>query len=307
MELILAPMAGVTDYAFRKLCKEQGADFLYTEMVSAKALFYKDKKTKLLLKTDDSEKPIAAQIFGHEPDIMAYGAKVVEQMGFCGVDINAGCPAPKIVKNGEGSALMRTPGLLAEVVCAVKQAVSVPVSVKLRAGWDGDSMNVIECARLCQEAGADRVAVHGRTRELFYSGKADWNMIASVKQALSIPVIANGDIFDWADALAVLEQTHADALMIGRGALGNPWVFCRIRAALNGEQAIPCPTTENKLTMAKRHLDLLIEQKGEYIGVREARKHIGWYVKGIRNASGIKERVNRAKTREEMLAVLAGD
>lgn len=302
--VILAPMAGVTDYPMRSICKDFGVGLLYTEMVSAKALYYKDEKTKKLLKTNCSEKPISAQIFGSEPKIMAYAAKYIEDLGFDILDINMGCPTPKIVKNGEGSALMKNPNLISDILHDVVKAVKIPVTIKIRTGWDDTSKNAVEIAKIAESFGVSAIAVHGRTKEMMYSGFVDLDTIKKVKMAVKISVIANGDIKDAFSAKNTLEYTNADAIMIGRAALGNPFIFEKIVKYLNNNEIIDDLSIQKKLEIINKHLNLLVLEKGEYIGIKEARKHILWYVKGFRNASKIKELVNRANTLCEMEKIL---
>jgi tRNA-dihydrouridine synthase B len=302
--VFLAPMAGVTDLPFRLLCKEQGCGLVYTEMVSAKGLYYEDKKTETLLQIDEREKPVAVQIFGSDPDIMAQIANEAASTGASIVDINMGCPTPKIVKNGEGSALMLNPNLVGRIVKAVSQAVHLPVTVKVRKGWDEGSINADEIAMIAEENGAKAVTVHGRTREQFYSGKADWDIIKQVKQSVKIPVIGNGDIVTPEDAKRMLEYTGCDGIMIGRGAQGNPWIFSRVIHYLNTGELLPEPTPQEKINKAIENVRLLVQYKGEYVGIREARKHVAWYIKGLRNAARVKEAVNRITTLSEMESLL---
>jgi tRNA-dihydrouridine synthase B len=298
--VFLAPMAGVTDLPFRLLCKEQGCGLVYTEMVSAKGLYYKDKKTETLLQIDEREKPVAVQIFGSDPDIMAQIANEVAKTGASIIDINMGCPTPKIVKNGEGCALMLKPALIGEIVKAVSQAVDLPVTVKIRKGWDDLHVNADEVAVIAEENGAAAIAVHGRTREQFYSGQADWDIIKKVKRSVKIPVIGNGDITTPEDAKNMIEHTGCDGIMIGRGAQGNPWVFSSVIHYLNTGELLEQPTPQQKIDKAIEHIRLLVEYKGERIGIREARKHVAWYVKGLRNAAKVKQEVNRIDTLNEM-------
>ena len=298
--IFLAPMAGVTDLPYRVLCKEQGAGLTCTEMISAKGMYYKDEKSWKLAQLNESEVPAAIQIFGSEPDILAYAAEKLNDSEAAILDINMGCPTPKITKNGEGSALMLKPALAGELIRAVVAVSKKPVTVKIRKGWDDEHVNAVEFALIAEKSGAAAIAVHGRTREQFYSGKADWDIIKKVKDAVSIPVIGNGDIYMPEGALRMLESTGCDALMIGRGAQGNPWIFKRILHYINEGELLAEPDLEEKKQMVLRHLDMLVELKGEYTGVREMRKHISWYVKGSRNSSHFKDRVFKAVTQEEM-------
>lgn len=289
----LAPMAGITDAPTRRLCKEQGAALTYSEMVSGKGLWYKDKNTGKLLQIYEDEKPVAIQIFGHEPDVMAFTARELDSYENALLDINMGCPVPKIVKNGEGSALMKNPDLVYDIVSAVVKNSSKPVTAKIRAGWDENSLNAVEVAHAISAAGAAAVAVHGRTREQFYSGNADWSVIAKVKRAVDIPVIGNGDVVDAESALRMMDETGCDFVMVGRGALGNPWIFRELEAAWRGEPAPENPTTEDKKQMMLRHFRDLMEMKGEYAAVREMRKHVGWYLKGVHGAASFRGAVNQ--------------
>ncbi len=302
--IFLAPMAGVTDLPFRVLCREQGCGFIYSEMISAKGMYYKDEKSWKLAELSEAELPAAIQIFGSEPDIMAYAADKLNDSAAAVIDINMGCPTPKITKNGEGSALMLKPELAGEIIKTVAAASKKPVTVKMRKSWDDGSINAVEFAVMAEKSGAAAVAVHGRTREQFYSGKADWDIIRSVKKAVSIPVIGNGDIYSPEDVVRMLEHTGCDAVMVGRGAQGNPWIFKRINHYIKTGKILPVPDIEEKKSMMLRHLTMLIDLKGEYTGVREMRKHISWYTKGCRNSGHFKDRVFRAASQEEMAALI---
>lgn len=290
--LALAPMAGVTDLAFRQICREHGAALTVTEMVSTKALCYQDKKTPRLLALGTDEHPAAAQVFGHEPETMAEGAKIARAVSGCDImDINMGCPAPKIVNNGDGSALMRDPVLAARVIEAVVKAVDVPVTVKFRKGWDEKSVNCVEFARMAEAAGAAAITIHGRTRAQQYSGKADWDAIRAVKQAVSIPVFANGDVAEPADAVRILEHTGADAVMIGRGALGDPWIFERANVLIETGVCPPLPPFAERIDTAVRQIELAAEQKGERVAMLEARRHVNCYLKYERGLKSFKTRI----------------
>ena len=299
--MVLAPMAGVTDRAFRQICREQGAALTVTEMVSAKALTYGDKKTPGLLALGETEHPAAAQIFGHEPETMAEGAKIAREISGCDIiDINMGCPAPKIAGNGDGSALMRDPTLAARVIEAVVHAVDVPVTVKFRKGWNEKSVNCVEFARMAEQAGAAAIAVHGRTRAQQYSGSADWDAIAAVKQAVSIPVIANGDVAVPEDAARILEHTGADAVMVGRGALGNPWIFSRANALLDTGVCPPLPPFAERIDTAVRQIELAAAYKGERVAMLEARRHVNWYLKGQSGLKAFKMRICALERLDEL-------
>ncbi len=302
--LFLAPMAGVTDKAFRLITKPFGPALMVTEMVSGKGLHYGSSRTESLLAAEDAEKPVAAQIFGHDPEIMGEIATDALKYGAAMIDINMGCPAPKIVNNGDGSAMMKDPKNAGAVIAAVRKAVSVPVTVKFRMGWDDAHINAVEFARIAEANGADAVTVHGRTREAFYSGTANWSIIGEVKKAVSIPVIGNGDITDGPSAKAMLEQTGCDGIMIGRAAQGNPWIFRNILHYFETGEILPPPTLSQRVEVAARHLELLVKHKGEHRGILEGRKHMSWYFKGIPGGAPLRERFNKACTYQEMVELL---
>lgn len=290
--VFLAPMAGVTDIIFRGICKDMGCGLVYTEMISAKALYYGSENTKELLKVSHKESPVAVQIFGSEPLVMAKACDYFnDNKDICIVDINMGCPAHKIVKNGDGSALMKNPKLAADIVREVKRASIKPVTVKFRKGFDSSNINAVEFAKRIEDAGADAVTVHGRTREQMYEGKADWNIITEVKEQLSIPVIGNGDVFSAKDALEIKKQTQCDGIMVARGAMGNPWIFREINQALKGEIIVK-PSVEEKIDLCIDHLKFAVDYYGEAKAVREMRKNIAWYLKGLKNSTDIKNKVN---------------
>lgn len=302
--LVLAPMAGVTDLPFRILCKEQGCGLLYTEMVSAKAVLYNNKNTEALLQVEQGENPISLQLFGSDPQIMADMAKRLEERPFDIFDVNMGCPVPKIVNNGEGSALMKNPLLVGQIVEAMAKAVNKPVTVKIRKGFNDDMVNAPEIAHIIEESGGAAVAVHGRTREQFYSGKADWDIIRQVVERVNIPVIGNGDVCSAEDVIAMEEQTGCDAVMIGRGARGNPWIFSRINEYRRTGVLPPKPDVEEIKRMIKRHAQLQLKYKGEYLGIREMRKHVAWYTTGLKDSAALRNEVNLTESMDELFALL---
>ena len=302
--VFLAPMAGITDRPFRTLCHEMGSGLVYSEMVSAKGIYYNNENTKQLLDIGEEEMPAALQLFGSEPEIMGAMGKKIEGINSGIIDINMGCPVPKVVKNGEGSALMKTPELAGRIIKALVEMQKKPVTIKIRKGFDDTCINAVEMAQIAEENGASAVAVHGRTREQYYSGKADWDIIKKVKKAVSIPVIGNGDIFKPQDAADMLEYTGCDAVMIARGAQGNPWIFKRTIAYLENGILLDEPTPQEKVSMALRHARMLIDYKGEFVGVRQMRAHMAWYIKGVQGASVIRDKINHCESYEEMAELL---
>lgn len=304
--VFLAPMAGVTDLVFRVICKEMDCGMVYSEMVSAKGVQHNNKNTKELLKVDERERPVAMQMFGSDPEIMAEMARKLNEYEDIDIlDINMGCPAPKIVKNGEGSALTLNPKLVGEIISAVSKASEKPVTVKFRKGFDDQHLNALEIGKIAEESGAKAVTIHGRTREQYYAGKADWDIIKALKEEIkTIPVIGNGDIFTPEDAKKMLEYTGCDAVMIGRGSQGNPFIFKRTVEYLENGVLLPEPTWEDRLDIAEKHMDMLADYKGEVIGIREMRKHLGWYIKGLPHSAEMRVKINATSGRENMRDVL---
>ncbi len=301
---VLAPMAGVTDLPFRLLCKEQGAGLLCMEMISAKALQYNNRNTKALLEIDTRECPVSLQLFGADPDIISEQAKRIEELPFQILDINMGCPVPKVVRNGEGSALMNQPKLVYDIVYKTVRAIQKPVTVKIRKGFNDESVNAVEIARIIEEAGGAAVAVHGRTREQYYSGKVDWDIIRQVKEALKIPVIGNGDVTSGKRAIAMMEQTGCDGVMIGRGAQGNPWIFRELLEYERTGQIPERPSKEKIRETMLRHARLQIAFKGDYLGIREMRKHVAWYTKGLEGSARLRDDINKVESYEELEELL---
>lgn len=299
--VILAPMAGVTDLPFRLLCKEQGVGLNCMEMVSAKAIYYNNKNTEDLMQIHPQETPVSLQLFGSDPDIISEMAKRIEERPFAILDINMGCPVPKVVNNGEGSALMKNPKLVEEILTKLVKAIHKPVTVKIRKGFNDTNVNAVEIARIAEACGVAAVAVHGRTREQYYSGKADWEIIAAVKEAVKIPVIGNGDVVDAYSAKALQEQTGCDGIMVGRAAQGNPWIFKEITTYLETGEILPKPTPEQVKEVVIRHAKLQLEFKGEYTGVREMRKHLSWYTTGYPNSARFRQMINSMESMDELL------
>lgn len=297
---LLAPLAGITDAPMRRICKNQGAALVYSEMISAKGLWYKDRNTERLLYMYEDEGPVALQLFGSEPEIMSVAAAKLEERRNVILDVNMGCPVPKVVKNGEGSALLKNPELAGRIIEAMVRETGKPVTAKIRMGWDDNSVNAVEVAKILEQAGASAVAVHGRTREQYYTGKADWDIIREVKQAVNIPVIGNGDIFSGQDAFDMMEQTGCDFVMIARGALGNPWIFAEAKALWEGRKLPKEPDANEKREMLEKHFCDLLELKGEYAAVREMRKHTGWYLKGMPGAAAMRRKINQITDAQEL-------
>lgn len=303
-KLILAPMAGVCDLPFRLLCKEKGCDILYTEMISAKGLYYNNKNTGPLLMTTEEEKPIGVQLFGSDPELLADMANKIEDRGFAFVDVNMGCPVPKIVNNGEGSALMKDPKLIGDIVSAMVKKCRLPITIKIRSGFDEEHINAPEIAHIAEVSGASAIAVHGRTRSQYYSGHADWDVIRQVKERVTIPVIGNGDINDVFDVIKMREQTGCDGFMIGRGAQGNPWIFKQIQYQLETGEELPRPSKREVADMMLLHARLQLQVKGDYIGIREIRKHAAWYTAGYKNSSKLRGKINEVESYAQLEELL---
>ncbi len=302
--IVLAPMAGVTDLPFRLLCKRQGVGLICMEMVSAKAIMYNNKNTEKLLEIEPEEMPVSLQFFGNDPEIMASQAARIEDRPFAILDINMGCPVPKVVNNGEGSALLKNPKLAAEIVKKVSGAISKPVTVKIRKGFDEEHVNAVEMAKYLEDAGAAAIAVHGRTREQYYSGKADWEIIAKVKEAVSIPVIGNGDIDGPLAAEKMIKETGVDGIMVGRASQGNPWIFSEIRHYLETGELAERPSIDEIKRMIHEHSKLMLKVKGEYIGIREMRRHVSWYTAGMHGSAALRKRVCAVESFDELYALL---
>ncbi len=302
--VVLAPMAGVTDFAFREICRSCGAALTTTEMVSARALTYGDHKSRELLMPGDDETPMAVQLFGHEPDVMEQAAGIAAELsGAAVLDINMGCPVGKIVKSGDGSALMKTPELAAHIIEKACKAVSVPVTVKFRKGWDHGSVNAVEFAKICEQAGASGITVHGRTRTQMYAGRADWDIIRDVKKAVSIPVTGNGDVFSGADAVHMLQYTGCDFVMIGRGSFGDPWIFERANAAVKGEPEPELPPLPERIRTAVSQIERLAERRGERSACMEARHQLPWYLHGVPHSSAYRQQMVKVETLDDIRAV----
>ncbi len=303
--VFLAPMAGVTDTAYRVIAHELGCPLCYGEMVSSQGIHFRNEKTLTMLRSEPGERPLAIQIFAAKPEMAAEAAAFVEDLGTADIlDFNMGCPAPKVVKNGEGSALMQEPERASAIMEAVRKAVRMPFTVKMRLGWNSEHINAVELAKRAEAAGVDAIAVHGRTRAQFYAGQADWEAIAEVKRSVSIPVIANGDVRSCSDLRRILEVTGADGVMIGRGAQGNPWIFRRLTHFLATGEELPPPTLAERARVLLRHLDLLLQYKGDYIGPREMRKHATWYTRGLKYGAVLRERFNKATERQDFVDII---
>lgn len=302
---VLAPMAGVTDLPFRKLCKEQGAGLICTEMVSAKAISFHNKNTEALMEMDPSEHPVSLQLFGSEPELMAEVAKSIEERPFEILDINMGCPVPKVVNNGEGSALLKNPKLIGKIIKAVSGAIRKPVTAKMRIGFEGYPVDPVEIAKIMEDSGAAAIAVHGRTRQQYYSGHADWDTIRKIKEAVRIPVIGNGDVDSPEKAEALLKETGCDAVMIGRAVRGNPWIFRELNHYFLTGEKLPRPSAEEIREMILRHARMQIEIKGEFTGIREMRKHVAWYTAGMRHSAGLRRESNLIADYQELEALLS--
>ena len=301
--LILAPMAGVTNLPFRIVCKDYGAGMVCTEMASAKAMFYNDQKTKRLFDTEGEKRPISFQVFGSELESMAYAVKYMSDFADI-IDINMGCPAPKVVKNGDGSKLLLDLKKAQEIIETAVKNSKVPVTVKFRKGWDKENIVAVNIAQIAEQAGASAVTIHGRTRSEFYTGKADWDIIKKVKQSVNIPVIGNGDIVDEESALQMFEQTGVDGIMIGRGSFGNPWIFRNIKHYLETGEKLPQPTNNEKLEVMEKHIELAVKEKGEDVAIKELRKHIAWYTKNLKNSSEFRNSINKVEKKEELISKL---
>ena len=303
--VFLAPMAGVTDTAYRIIAHDMGCPLCYAEMVSSQGIHFRNERTLAMLQSESAERPLAMQIFANTPEMAAEAAKYVEDLGTADIlDFNMGCPAPKIVKNGEGSALMREPAKAFAILSAIRKAVKMPFTVKMRKGWDDEHVNVLELAKLAEEAGVDAIAVHGRTREQFYRDNADWEIIAKVKQSVKIPVIANGDVRSCQDLKNILAVTGADGVMVGRAAQGNPWIFKQLTHYLRTGEVLPGPTMKERAEVIIRHLDLLLKYKGEYVGPREMRKHATWYTRGITHGAVLRDKFNKAESRQDFVDII---
>lgn len=301
--LILAPMAGVTNLPFRIICKDYGAGMVCTEMASAKAMFHNDQKTKRLFNTEGEKRPISFQVFGSELESIAYAVKYMSDFADI-IDINMGCPAPKVVKNGDGSKLLLDLEKAKQIIETAVQNSKVPVTVKVRKGWDKENIVAVEIAQIAEQAGASAVTIHGRTRSEFYTGKADWDIIKKVKQSVHIPVIGNGDVTDEESALAMFEQTGVDGIMIGRGSFGNPWIFKKIKHYLQTGEKLPQPTNQERLQVMEKHIQLAVEEKGEDVAIKELRKHISWYTKNLKNSSEFRNSINKIEKKDELISTI---